>query len=165
VVTTAPLSQFEPMAKKKSAIDKGAAADVETPYQVFISHATADKWLATTICEKIEAIGATTFRDDRDIKGGDDIPEEILRHIEESKEVLVLLTPESITRPWVMVEVGAAWALREKRIVAILHYTSFDTIPAVMKSKKAFPLNDFDRYLDELEKRVRGTHGKTGHEV
>jgi hypothetical protein len=40
------------------------------PYLVFISHATADKWIAKVFCEKIEAAGAETFRDDRDINGG-----------------------------------------------------------------------------------------------
>ena len=50
-----------------------------SPYLVFVSHATADKWLATILCEKIEQTGAQTFRDDRDIHGGDDIPEEIRR--------------------------------------------------------------------------------------
>ncbi len=60
------------MAKRKS-----SGKPAVKPYQVFISHATADKWLARVICEKIEAIGAATFRDDRDILGGDDIPEEI----------------------------------------------------------------------------------------
>ena len=81
----------------------------EKPYQVFVSHATADKWLAKTLCEKIEANGATTFRDDRDIDGGDDIPESIRRQIKRSKEMVVLLTPESVNRPWVTLEVGAAW--------------------------------------------------------
>lgn len=56
------------------------------PYQVFVSHATADKWLATTLCEKIEAAGASTFRDDRDIDGGDDIPERIRTEIKRSRE-------------------------------------------------------------------------------
>ena len=27
------------------------------PYRVFVSHATADKWIAKTICEKIDPIG------------------------------------------------------------------------------------------------------------
>lgn len=91
------------------------------PYQVFISHATADKWIARTICEKIEAVGATTFRDDRDIEGGDDIPEEIRRQIKRSKEILVLLTPQSIGRQWVILEVGAAWGWSKKiRITMIM---------------------------------------------
>ena len=50
-------------------------------YQVFVSHATSDKWLAKVICEKIEGVGASTFRDDRDINGGDDIPEEIRKRL------------------------------------------------------------------------------------
>src|SRR3982750_4739216 len=83
-------------------------ADNSRNYQVFISHATADKWLAVTLCEKIEAAGAATFRDDRDIKGGDSIPREIFRQIRLSNEFLVLLTPASIARPWVLIEIGAA---------------------------------------------------------
>ncbi|MFM9116482.1 MAG: toll/interleukin-1 receptor domain-containing protein, partial [Planctomycetota bacterium] len=79
-------------------------------YQVFVSHATSDKWIATSFCEKIDAIpGASTFRDDRDIHGGDKIPQSIRAAIAESRELVVLLTPDSIRRPWVLLEVGAAW--------------------------------------------------------
>lgn len=77
------------MAKKRS-----RRSALPTGYQVFVSHATADKWLATTLCEKLEEIaGATTFRDDRDISGGDDIPESIRQQLKASRELLVLLTP------------------------------------------------------------------------
>ena len=86
-----------------------ARSTAVTPYQVFISHATADKWLAIVLCEKIEAAGATTFRDDRDIDGGDDIPQRIRSEIKRSREFVVLMTPESINRPWVLLEVGAFW--------------------------------------------------------
>jgi hypothetical protein len=64
------------MAKNRST-KRAAKQLARHKYQVFVSHATADKWLTTTFCEKIEAAGASTFRDDRDINGGDDIPEEI----------------------------------------------------------------------------------------
>jgi hypothetical protein len=146
----------------KKTVRRGQTEEVSRPYQVFISHATADKWLATTICEKIEACGATTFRDDRDINGGDDIPEEIRRQIEQSDEFLVLLTPESANRPWVLLEVGAAWGMRpRKRIVAILCHTSVDTIPGMIRDKKAYWLNEFDHYLDEVRGRARGKHAET----
>src|SRR5262245_34779869 len=89
-------------------------------YQIFISHATADKCLARMLCEKLEGVGAATFRDDRDIRGGDDIPDEIFRQIRESQEFLVLLTPASINRPWVLLEVGAACGCETRpRIIAI----------------------------------------------
>ena len=126
-----------------------------TAYQVFISHATADKWIATTFCEKIDATGATSFRDDRDINGGDSIPEMIRTEIQVSRELVVLLTPDSIERPWVLLEVGAAWGRRKNyRIVAVLCHVSFDAIPDIIEGKKAFHINDFDKYLAELNVRV-----------
>jgi hypothetical protein len=114
------------------------------------------------ICEKIEAAGASTFRDDRDIHGGDDIPEEIRRQIKRSQELVVLVTPESANRPWVLFEVGAAWGRGQRvRIVAVMHHVNVESIPALIKEKKAISLNDFDHYLGELERRIRGRHGKS----
>src|SRR5690348_13156579 len=97
------------MARRRPQRSRGPArTQGRAPYQVFISHATADKWLVRILCEKLEGVGATTFRDDRDIRGGDDIPDEIFRQIRQSQEFLVLLTPASMNRPWVLLEVGAA---------------------------------------------------------
>ena len=125
------------------------------PYLVFVSHATADKWLAKVLCEKIEQAGASTFRDDRDIAGGDDIPEQIRVQIKRSQEMVVLLTPESVDRPWVLLEVGAAWGRRQKaRIVAVLCHVEVDTIPGIIGSKKAISINALDDYLVELKRRV-----------
>lgn len=105
------------------------------PYHVFVSHATADKWLAATICEKIDSTGATSFRDDRDIRGGDDIPEEIRKQIKQSKEIVVVLTPDSINRRWVMLEVGAAWGWsRKMRIIMLMCHVSVDPIADMIKN-------------------------------
>lgn len=149
------------MAKKRAGSRKTTRRPRSRSYQVFVSHATADKWIARTVCEKIEQTGATTFRDDRDIAGGDDIPEEIGRQIRQSKEMVVLLTPESVDRPWVTLEVGAAWGRGMKmRIVILMCHVSVDSIPDMIKSKKAIPLNDFDGYLDELARRVIDHHAR-----
>src|SRR5260370_24174075 len=105
------------MAKKR----RVAAKSVKRKFQVFVTHATADKWLATTFCEKIEAAGASTFRDDRDINGGDDIPEEIRTQIKQSREFVVLLTPESADKPWVLLEGGAACGWKTRNCSVLLH--------------------------------------------
>jgi hypothetical protein len=105
-------------------------------YQVFVSHATADKWIAKTLCEKLEEIGATTFRDDRDINGGDDIPEEIRLQIKRSRELVVLLTPKSINRQWVTLEIGAAWGWSKNlRIVVVLYHVDVDPISTAEVSR------------------------------
>jgi predicted nucleotide-binding protein len=145
------------MAKKKRASRKGTKNFAGKPYQVFVSHATADKWLARTVCEKIEETGASTFRDDRDINGGDDIPEEIRRQIKQSREIIVLLTPDSVDRQWVILEVGAAWGWSKRmRIIILMNHVSVDPIPDMIKNKKAITLNNFEHYLSELAQRVRG---------
>jgi len=139
------------MAGRKRPLGKGP----RQAYQIFVSHATADKWIAKVLCEKLEAAGASTFRDDRDIDGGDDIPDRLREEIERSQELLVLLTPQSVSRPWVLLEVGGAW-LRRIRIVAVRYHVEVDAIPATIKAKKSIHLNELDEYLAEVEKRVRG---------
>jgi hypothetical protein len=130
------------------------------PYQVFISHATADKWIARVLCEKLEAAGASTFRDDRDIDGGDDIPDAIRREIRRSQEVVVLLTPKSVGRQWVTLEVGAAWGSSAKRrITVVLYHVDVDPIPDMLKSKKAISINDLDQFLDDLRRRIERRAG------
>ena len=144
------------MAKKSKKRGQSSRRKKTSEYQVFVSHATADKWLAKTICEKIETTGATTFRDDRDINGGDDIPEEIRRQIKNSKEMVVILTPDSVDRHWVLLEVGAAWGWSLKtRIIPVLCHVSIDPVPDMIKAKKMITLNEFDDYLNELSKRVK----------
>ena len=140
-----PTTQMEARPRRPRPID-----------QVFVSHASADKWIAKTFCEKIEQTGATTFRDDRDIAGGDNIPDSIRTQIQLSREMVVLLTPDSIDRGWVKFEVGAAWGRRKTYlIVPVLCHVTVDAIPEVIKPKRAFHINDFDRFLDELTQRVQ----------
>jgi TIR domain len=130
------------------------------PYQVFVSHATADKWLATTLCEQLEKAGASTFRDDRDIDGGDDIPERIRGEIKRSREMVVLLTPHSANRPWILLEVGAAWGWSKAiRITAVLCHVDVDPIPGMIKSKKAIHINECPNLLAEIKRRVKAHNG------
>ena len=123
---------------------------------MFVSHATPDKWIARVMCEKVEAAGATTFRDDRDIEGGELIPREVFRQIRRSREFLVLLTPISVTRPWVLLETGSALSYGRIRIVPVTYHVGMDAIPAMIHQVKGFALNDFDQYLGELRARVEG---------
>jgi TIR domain len=135
-------------------------SNAKRPYQIFVSHATADKWLATILCEKLEEAGASTFRDDRDIDGGDEIPERIRTEIKRSRELVVLLTPSSVTRPWILLEVGAAWGWSKAiRITPILCHVDVDPIPGIIKSKKAVHINDCANLVAEVRKRVKKHNG------
>ena len=69
---------------------------------------------------------------------------------------LVLLTPASVNRTWVLMEIGAAW-LRGSgvRIVPVRQHVEIEPIPAMLKSKKVIDLNQMDEYLLELSIRVK----------
>lgn len=123
------------------------------PYLVFVSHATHDKWIATVLCEKIEDTGAVTFRDDRDIEGGEKIPSVIKEKINSCNDFVVLLTPESIKRQWVLIEIGMACATN-RRIVPLMYHVDGGQIPDIIKDDKGFTLNELDRYLSEVTERV-----------
>jgi hypothetical protein len=139
------------MARKK----KEPKAARRPGYRIFISHATADKWIARILCEKLEAVGAETFRDDRDIAGGENISVRLRDEIISADEVLVLLTPNSTTRPWVLLEIGCAWG-HNRRIVPFCYNVAVEAIPAILQPTKAIDLNALNDYLDEVAARVRG---------
>jgi predicted nucleotide-binding protein len=122
-------------------------------YRVFVSHATYDKWVARVICEKLDALNVSTFRDDRDISGGDSIPDSVRDAIEQSDEIVVLLSPESIARQWVLVEIGMALAFR-KRIVPLMFHIHAEQIPDMIDRSRGFSLDDFDAYLADLKQRI-----------
>ncbi len=67
---------------------------------------------------------------------------------------MVLLSRYSINRPWVLTEIGGAWAL-EKRIVTIIDKITPEEMPEVIIPYKAIDLNDFDDYLDQLVQRAK----------
>jgi len=127
-------------------------------YLVFISHSTKDRWIAKQMAalieERCQAYGVKTFLDEKDIAIGESIPESIRKNIQECNEFLVLLSRYSIDRPWVLIEIGAAWVLG-KRIIAIIDKVTPEEMPDIITPYKAIDLNNFDKYLEQLSSRVK----------
>lgn len=127
--------------------------------KVFISHFSGDTWVARQIGKQIEALGVEVFLDAVDVETGDVFENEIRENLMSSDELLVLVTPEALERPYVWMEVGGAWVQR-KRIVGILYGVSASEIatgqrvPALFRSILLRDINDLDEYLDELRRRA-----------
>lgn len=128
-------------------------------YLVFISHSTKDRWIAKQISNLLEGkgrkFGVKTFLDEKDIEGGESIPQLIRKNLQDCNEFLVLLSRYSIGRPWVLIEMGAAWVL-EKRIIAIIDKVTPEEMPDIISPYKAIDLNSFDEYIEQLFNRARG---------
>jgi len=139
----------------------------KTAYQIFISHSGTDTWVAKQIQAQVTARGPTTFLDEGDIFVGDDFENVILVEIRKSTEVLALFTPWALKRPYVWLEIGAAWGLG-KRLIFVLHGVSENDLskgagnPALLKRTNVISINDLDKYLEQLAKRYaesEATHG------
>lgn len=127
-------------------------------YLVFISHSTKDRWVAKQMSNLIEEKGREwgikTFLDEKDIDGGDSIPESIRINIQKCDEFLLLLSRYSVNRPWVLIELGAAWGL-EKRVVTIIDKVTPAEMPEVISPYKAIDINNFDQYIAQLLGRAK----------
>ncbi len=128
-------------------------------YRVFVSHGWADRWVAEQLARRLrDACGADTFIDVFDIEKGDDFETRIFGELRRCRELVVLLTPWSVNRNWVWVEIGAARAL-DLRIVPVLYQVSLEEIDrrggkTFLGGKSVVEINDVDEYLIELAKRV-----------
>lgn len=128
---------------------------------VFISHSSRDTWVAKQIAREVRACGATPFLDEADVDVGAEFEEAILEFLDKAHELLVLLTPWALDRPYIWAELGAAWA-RRIPIVAVLHgltaaeLQSRPGVPVLLKKRDLVDLNDISRYFDQLRIRVAG---------
>jgi len=122
-------------------------------YRVFVSHATYDKFIARMLCRLFDDAGLTTFRDDRDIEGGDRIPEAIMEEIRNCDEFCVLLTPESIARQWVIMEIAMA-AVLQKRIVPIFCHVEPSAAPDIIRDNRGYPLDQVEDYITDITQRA-----------
>jgi hypothetical protein len=128
-------------------------------YLVFISHSSKDRWVARQMAAIIERrakrYGVRTFLDEVDLEGGARIQETIKANLHACEEFVILLSPSSVTRQWVLAELGGAWTL-DKRIIAITYDLVVEKIPDIIEHDKSYELNDFDRYVGELIGRRKG---------
>lgn len=118
--------------------------------KVFISHSGIDRWAARQLANLIEASGHTTFLDEKDISTGDPIDASIQQHLKECQHLLLLLSPASIASHWVLIELGGAKALG-KKVIPILFHLGANEIPPAISQLLARDINDFDKYLEELQ--------------
>ena len=93
----------------------------ENQYDLFISYAASDSALAHELRTEIEERGLTTFMAEKDIPVSAQWKQAIRDALRSSTRVLILLTPHSISRLWVLLETGAAWALDKPLIPAFAH--------------------------------------------
>ncbi len=129
--------------------------------KIFVSHSSIDSWVARQLATHLATCGVDTFLDNADIDHGDDFEESILKAAEESSELLVLLTPWSVDRPYIWMEIGNFWG-RRKRMIGLLYgltvkdVSQDERMPVALKRLDLVELNEVDSYFVQLARRVTG---------
>ncbi|MDT5158840.1 MAG: hypothetical protein QOH51_3197 [Acidobacteriota bacterium] len=121
--------------------------ELECNNDVFISYSSGDKQEAIQLYDAIVAAGGKAFLSEKSLKPGVDFADEIRAALSASKELWLLVTPNSIKSDWVLSEWGAAWAL-QKKIVPILHRCSPESLPDRLKRLHCI---DFYKYPDLIK--------------
>jgi hypothetical protein len=126
---------------------------------VFVSHSGEDTWVAKQIAREIEGCGAKPFLDEAEINAGADFEEDIRKFLEQAHELVVLLTPWALERPYVWIELGAAWGRRIPIVALLLGLTAGELqsrpgVPVMLKKRDLLQLNDVEAYLKQLRGRV-----------
>ena len=115
--------------------------------------------MAEQIAKCLEACGASTFLDRRDIAAGDNFKARIRAEIPRCDELLALFTPWSRSRAWVRHEIGMADVL-DKRIVCVFYKVSVRDFArdedglASLDDLNIIDINQLNAYFTEVAARV-----------
>jgi len=126
---------------------------------VFVSHSGEDTWVARQIAQGISDCGAHPFLDEADVEVGAEFEEDIREFLDRAHELLVLVTPWSLDRPYVWAEIGAAW-IRRIPIIVVLHglsridFQAQPNVPVFLKKRDFITLNEIDDYFRQLRNRI-----------
>lgn len=76
--------------------------------KVFILHTSADDAFVKELREKLEAHNIPVWVDSRNLRGSDELAEEIEQAISDARHVIVVLSPKTVNAPWVRKEIHKA---------------------------------------------------------
>lgn len=148
---------LELSAKKRTELETFNKIDLEEQYRervrqakynydIFLSYSDRDKDRAEIIHGKLSKAGQRVFMAPKELNAGDDFAEEIRKALIGSRELWLLVSPNSIKSEWVISEWGAAWML-QKRIVPILFRCSHVDLPERLRRFHCVDLDVIDEHI------------------
>jgi len=130
-------------------------------HNFFISHYSGDKEVAELVARTLSRISLNQlnpwFSSDSNeyggLKPGDRWFAEILRRLSESKALIVILTPDSIGKPWLYFESGIAEAIQNCSIIPVCIGIKREDIIPPLGLYQCYQLSDY-RSLKEFISKV-----------
>ncbi len=125
-------------------------------FDLFLSFASANKAEALKLRDAGATNGLKIFMSEKELTSGDVWDEKIRQALLTSREMAVLVTPNSLKSEWVITEWAIAWAL-QKRVTPVLFRCDVSQLPDRLKRYEARDLHEMDLYIEEMLSRKGGT--------
>jgi len=130
------------------------------PHKFFISHFSGDKHIAELFAnalrritlEQIDPWFSSDSTGESGLKPGDIWFNQILAKITKSRAVVALLTPNSISRPWVYFESGIGQALKKCEVIPVCIGVKRDSILPPLGLYQCYQLNDYRSIVEFFTK-------------
>lgn len=147
---------------EKDSPDQEKPAMPKAP-SVFLSWGSPDKELATRLADALRSNGIETWFSEWEIKPGDSFRQRIDRGLGDATHFLVLLTPDSILRPWVNMEIDAGLIQRiedGRAFIPLRAGIEPQELPPLLRTLHAPVLQDFERDVRQLVNDICGVTRK-----
>ncbi len=132
-----------------------------TSPKVFLSYAWENSALAEKVATALQANGIDTWWAQWCISAGDSLRQKIDAGLGECTHFVVLLTPESINRPWVNQEMDAGLVLRltdKAKFIPLRHGLVPGLLPPLLRGMLS---PDIDAEASNIQQLVNDIHGVT----
>jgi hypothetical protein len=125
---------------RRSQKDKGSV-----PTRVFMSYSVKDAQYARKLREALEGIAGVRLSSTEDMSPGENFAAKIKDAISACDTFFVIITHESARSPWVLQELGAAWALDKTIIPIVADMSLLETLPISLMDRQAILIADLDK--------------------
>ena len=131
----------------------------QEPTLAFLSYGGEDRELAEKIAKALRGKGIDTWLDKWCIRSGDSLRQKIDEGLGKCTHFIVLLTPTSLTKPWVNQEMDAGLVrkIRDQcRFIPLRHDLAAENLPPLLSGIFSPDLSDFEAGLKQLINDIHG---------
>jgi hypothetical protein len=135
----------------------------DAPPKAFLSFGWEDRELAKAIAEALQANGIDTWWAEWEIRAGDSLRRKIDEGLSNCTVFLVLLTPESIDKPWVNQEMDAGLIRKieeRARFIPVRKNLPPSALPPLLRGMLSPALEDFEEDVRQLIADIHGVSRK-----
>ncbi len=120
-------------------------------YDCFVSYYSGDRDFVDRLDRDLTLRELFVWRDQREVDAGDSLSGRIQEGLTQSYCFIIVLSPEALSRSWVLEELRAAYAMRlagELKILPVLHKEC--TIPPFLSDYRYVDFRDEQRYDESI---------------